>query len=434
MGNHFDRSSSNDVRIEQVVLSAGLSGFYFDDQKAIKAGAEHDGFTYRGEPLTRGFRAVRQAGESVSVQLLLSDGQVAYGDCAAVQYSGVDGRDPVFIARDFIPLMERLVAPRLTGLPAATFRANAELADNLEGMDGKRLHTAIRYGVTQALLDAAARARRMTMAEVIAAEYPGAYLPTEPVPIFGQTGDDRYLNADKLIIKRAGVLPHALINNVAEKLGPRGEILADYVRWLTRRIREIGGEDYRPTIHLDVYGTLGLAFDNDLDRIVAYLAQLEQLAQPYQLRIEGPVDAGGKQAQMDLLADLCRRLHDEGVKVEIVADEWCNTYEDVVDFTAAGAGDMVQIKTPDLGGINNSIEAVLYCKSHGMGAYLGGTCNETERSAQVCVHVALATRPVQMLAKPGMGVDEGFAIVHNEMQRTIALVRARRKTHLTKGR
>jgi methylaspartate ammonia-lyase len=120
--------------------------------------------------------------------------------------------------------------------------------------------------------------------------------------------------------------------------------------------------------------------------------------------------------------------------VELVADEWCNTYEDVVDFTAAGAGDMVQIKTPDLGGINNSIEAVLYCKTHGMGAYLGGTCNETERSSQVCVHVALATRPVQILAKPGMGVDEAFEIMYNEMQRTIALVRARRGLQPAKGR
>lgn len=424
----------SEVSIERVILSAGLSGFYFDDQKAIKAGAEHDGFAYRGEPLTPGFRAVRQAGESVSVQLLLSDGQVAYGDCAAVQYSGVDGRDPVFVARDFLPLMRELVVPQLTGLPATAFRANAEALDQLIIPPGGQLHTAIRYGVTQALLDAAARARRITMAEVIAADYRGAYLPTEAVAIFGQTGDDRYLNADKLIIKRADVLPHALINNVATKLGGRGELLAEYVTWLTGRIRELGGGDYYPSLHLDVYGTLGLAFDNDPDRIVAYLAELERLAEPYPLRIEGPVDAGGKQAQIDLLAELCRRLHQQGIKVELVADEWCNTYEDVVDFAAAGAGDMVQIKTPDLGGINNSIEAVLYCKTHGMGAYLGGTCNETERSAQVCVHVALATRPVQMLAKPGMGVDEAFAIVYNEMHRTIALVRAKLGMHPAKGR
>jgi methylaspartate ammonia-lyase len=155
------------------------------------------------------------------------------------------------------------------------------------------------------------------------------------------------------------------------------------------------------------------------------IAELEKVAKPFPLRIEGPVDLGTKQAQIDALAELCRRLRAAGVNVQIVADEWCNTYQDVIDFTEARAGDMVQIKTPDLGGINNSIEAVLYCRAHGMGAYLGGTCNETERSAQVCIHVALATRPIQILAKPGMGVDEAFEVVYNEMQRTIALVRAR---------
>ena len=51
----------------------------------------------------------------------------------------------------------------------------------------------------------------------------------------------------------------------------------------------------------------------------------------------------------------------------------------------------------------------------------GGTCNETDRSAQVCVHVALATEPAQMLAKPGMGMDEGYMIVYNEQNRILAL-------------
>jgi methylaspartate ammonia-lyase len=56
-----------------------------------------------------------------------------------------------------------------------------------------------------------------------------------------------------------------------------------------------------------------------------------------------------------------------------------------------------------------------------MGAYLGGTCNETDRSGQICAHIAMATSPVQMLAKPGMGTDEGYMIVHNEMRRILAL-------------
>ena len=33
----------------------------------------------------------------------------------------------------------------------------------------------------------------------------------------------------------------------------------------------------------------------------------------------------------------------------------------------------------------------------------------------------MATQPVQMLAKPGMGTDEAFMIAHNEMKRILAL-------------
>ena len=94
-------------------------------------------------------------------------------------------------------------------------------------------------------------------------------------------------------------------------------------------------------------------------------------------------------------------------------------------FADAKAGHMVQIKTPDLGGVNNTIEAVLYCKEKGIGAYQGGTCNETDRSAQVCVQCAMATQPDQILAKPGMGVDEGFMIVYNEMNRILAMRKAK---------
>ena len=111
--------------------------------------------------------------------------------------------------------------------------------------------------------------------------------------------------------------------------------------------------------------------------------------------------------------------------MKIVADEWCNPYQDIVDFTDAASCHMVQIKTPDLGSIHNIVDAVLYCNSHSMEAYQGGTCNETDVSARTCVHVALAARPMRMLVKPGMGFDEGLDIVFNEMNRTIALLQAK---------
>ena len=66
------------MKIVDVILSKGLSGFYFDDQRAIRSGnAREDGFAYLGEPVTPGFTNIRQAGESVSVQLVLDDGQIA---------------------------------------------------------------------------------------------------------------------------------------------------------------------------------------------------------------------------------------------------------------------------------------------------------------------------------------------------------------------
>ena len=133
-----------------------------------------------------------------------------------------------------------------------------------------------------------------------------------------------------------------------------------------------------------------------------------------------------REKQMLALMELTKRLREENIKVEIVADEWCNTYEDIVYFADNNAGDMLQVKTPDLGGINNTIEALLYCRE-GLGAYCGGTCNETNRSAEICTNIAMACGAAQVLAKPGMGVDEGFMIVNNEMNRVIALVNRRSK-------
>ncbi|MBP2636334.1 MAG: Methylaspartate ammonia-lyase [Firmicutes bacterium] len=414
------------MKILDVVCSKGRTGFYFDDQRAIKAGAGHDGFTYIGQPITEGFKAVRQAGEAVSVMIILEDGQIAYGDCAAVQYSGAGGRDPLFLAEDFIPVIEKMIKPRLVGRELNSFKQLAEEIDNLNDQNGKRIHTALRYGVTQAILDAVAKGKKQLMCEVIADEY-NTKVSDKEIAIFTQSGDDRYNNVDKMIIKHAEVLPHGLINNVKEKLGQNGELLLEYVGWLRDRVAKLKTTaDYAPVLHIDVYGTIGLAFNNDVDRMVEYFRQLEKAAAPLKLRIEGPVDVEEREKQIEVLAEITSRLHKENIKVEIVADEWCNTFEDIKDFADKGAGDMLQIKTPDLGGINNIIEAVLYCKKKGVGAYQGGTCNETNRSAEVCVHVAMATQPVQMLAKPGMGVDEGYMIVFNEMQRILAVRKARK--------
>ena len=39
------------MKIVDLICSPGRTGFYFDDQRAIKSGAKSDGFTYVGDTL-----------------------------------------------------------------------------------------------------------------------------------------------------------------------------------------------------------------------------------------------------------------------------------------------------------------------------------------------------------------------------------------------
>ncbi len=413
--------------IADVICVPVRSGFFSDDQAAIRADSRHDGFRYLTAPRTRGYHQVRMAGQAVSVLLVLNDGQVAHGDCAAVQYSGAGGRDVVLTAERMAALVLTHVRPRLLGRELSDFRSLATEVDQLR-VAGQPLNTAVRYGVTQAVLDAVAKMQHLTMAEVVRDEYStGSQL--SPVPVFAQSGDDRYTNVDKMILKRVEVLPHGLINNVDSKFGREGELFAEYLAWVRKRITDLSpNEDYHPILHFDLYGTVGQAFGGDISRVASYLARLAEVATPFALRIEQPVDAGSRDRQVDALVALRRELTRLGSNVQIAVDEWCNTLEDIVVFAEAQAADMIHVKTPDLGGVNNTIDALLLVKEHHLLAYCGGTSNETDRSAQVCAHVAMACEADQVLARPGMGVDEGLMIVANEMARAAALVAARQST------
>jgi methylaspartate ammonia-lyase len=411
------------MKVREVVYSIGQSGYLHRDLMAIKAGARADGFLFHGTPVLPGYKSIVEPGTTISVMLVLDDEQVAFGDCADVILAGAAGRDRVFKADEHIGLLEGELRNRLTGLDVGTFRANAETFDRLQ-FDGKPMHMALRYGITQALLHATALARHETMAEVIAREYESTISET-PIAILASGHRDDPLQLDRTILKRPELLPHASFTTV-EHIGRSGEKLHAFADTVATRLRQIGGDDYRPQIHLDVYGTLGELFGNDTDRIARYLATLVETTKPYGFIIESPIIAKTQGEQIELFRKLRETLRRNGTRIGVIADEWCNTLEDVRLFTDEKAADYLQIKTPDLGGINNTIEAVLYCKRHGMGAALGGTANETDQSARICTHIGLACRPDFMLSKPGLGVDEALMIQRNEIHRTLALLKAKR--------
>jgi methylaspartate ammonia-lyase len=411
------------MRVRSVICAIGRSGYLHRDLRAIKSGAKQDGFVFHGAPLSPGFRKIVEPASVISLMLELEDGQIAFGDCADVILAGIAGRDEAFRAEDHVDYLRREIAPALVGLDITRFRDSAVKFDRYQ-RGGERLHTAVRYGITQALLHATALALRRTMAEIIAAEY-GSTISKAPIPILASGHKDDPLQLDRCILKRVELLPHASFTIVKEHVGMRGEKLLDFARQVATRIAAIGDADYAPRIHLDVYGTLGELFAMRMDPLAEYLGRLMQAAQPYALLVESPVIANSQEEQIANLKRLRGLLTGKGIAVQIIADEWCNTLEDIKLFADVSASDYVQIKTPDLGGINNSIEAVLYCRAKQMGSSLGGTANETDHSARITTHIGLACSPDFMLSKPGLGVDEALMIQSNEMARTLAIIAAR---------
>ena len=411
------------MKVKKVICSKALTGFYMDDKQAIKAGAKSDGFVYKGEPVTPGFKSIRQPGVAVSVMFVLEDGKIVYGDCAVAQYAASGGREVPNTADALIKVIEKHVVPYFEGMDIKEFKSTAEKFDR-EKFDGYQLPASIRYGVTQAILEAVAYEQKLTMCEVVLNEY-GLKADLTPVRINAQSGDERYTNVDKMILKKVGMMPHGLINNVEEKLGRDGQKFLDWVKWVKNRITEIGDADYMPVMRYDVYGCMGYAFNDDLDKVFDYLLKVAEACEPYEIFIEMPIDLKSNAKQLEGMKYLRKRLDEAGCRLKLIIDEYANTYEEIVEWVDAKGADMVQVKTIDLGGINNIIEAVLYCKKNGVLAYQGGTCNETDKSALVCANLAVATKPFAMAGKPGMGVDEGVMIVSNEQDRLLAILKAK---------
>jgi methylaspartate ammonia-lyase len=167
-------------------------------------------------------------------------------------------------------------------------------------------------------------------------------------------------------------------------------------------------------------------FKGNIEAIAFYLGRLEAAVRPHELLLESFVIAESREAQIEAFRALRSSLARRGSQVKIIVDEWCNTLDDIKVFADAAATDYAQIKTPDLGGINNAIEAVLYARQKGMGCCLGGSGNETDQSARITAQVGLACQPDFLLSKPGFGGDEALMIQTNEMVRTLALIDASR--------
>jgi methylaspartate ammonia-lyase len=404
----------SDSKILDIKAVKGQGAYYYEDVTTLQKRSVKESDRWRAKAETPGFTYVREVADVVSVGIKTQEGIWCWGDCVGVSYSGKSGREGAFRSGNGLQEIEKIVRPFLLNKRLTTYR---EVMNEVKLLS---LHPAVHYGISQALLKAVALNHREEMWQTLQREW-GIAESVKEVPIQGSSGNNRVVNADKMIINRLAGLPHGQIDDIETQLGFKGEVLLDYVSWLTRRISELGASDYLPVVHLDVHGAIGKIFDNEPKKICEYLQSLEKAAGHYRVRVESVALGRSREETIQLLVAIKHEIQSCGLKIALVADEWANTREDIIEFARQKAVDMVHIKMPDLGGIEETVEAVLALKKQNVETLLGGSCVETDLSARVSVHVALAIQPTAMLAKPGMGIDEAIQIMRNEMNRALLL-------------
>ncbi|MBI81848.1 MAG: methylaspartate ammonia-lyase [Planctomycetaceae bacterium] len=410
------------MRIEKAIVIPARGGYYNEDLDAIRAGAQRDGYFYNEKPRAPGFTSIRQPSEAFSMVLLLDSGAIAVGDGMSVEYSAAGGRQGRFQIAEQLPFLQS-VCDTLEGQAIGSFQ---QMTTALQSqVFDERLHSnAAFYGASQALLQAVSLESGRSPVEILA-EHLGVDPAERMIPMNVQCGEARQSGVDKAILKGADVLPHGLINEL-DLLGRDGQRLREYITWIVERIQKYGRDDYHPELHIDVYGMIGVIFEHDVDRMADYITGLGQCAKPYRLCLEAPVLMQTRAAQIELFGRLRQGLSERESGVLIIVDEWANDLEDIRAFVAAGATDMINVKSPDLGSIDNAGRAILDCWAGEVRPILGGSCTDTDVSARTMAQLALAAQPAWVLARPGMGVDEGLQIVHNEMARALAVMAARR--------
>ncbi len=288
----------------------------------------------------------------------------------------------------------------------------------------RSLPSAVRYGVSQALLQAVAWTHRLTMAEIIAEEW-SLPSPVVPVPVQAACVPGRHQLAERMIATRPAALGYVLAEDVREQMEDEGSALVRDVQWLTSCLTDLWDTGYRPTIYVGLGGSLGRLYEGNLGRVLGYLQRLESAARPYALRVEDPVIMESRGAQIERMRTLREYVRFRDMRVTLVAAAWATSVDAVQAFTDAEAADAIRVELGTLGGIHTTVDASLACKANGMGVLLAAGPAATDLGAHAAAHIALAVQPDVLLIDGSLGMERAVGTVRGEMARSLALIEAR---------
>jgi methylaspartate ammonia-lyase len=397
--------------ISRIFFSIGLGSYYREEIGYLQSHPTEvlDRYLRPGQKQTR----LREPSEVVSIGAQLPGRGVFWGDSVGVAFSGKSGRQEALPAAAALSQFRDSIQTLLVGKLPNSYRSLWQTLDP----NARQLPLSIQYGLSQLCVALVAAQHERSMAEVWCQEFQ-LPRPTQLPSFHGSCGSDRYHGALKMMVQGLKSHPAGQGDHLPEVLGLQGEKLLEYLKWWKGQAAKFG-QSYVPCFHFDVHGLIGTIFDNKIDAVAEYLQKLETAAHPHRVRIESPLVMPTLEAQLDAYANLRVQLRRRGSKVALVVDEWANTLADIRKFLSHQAADWIHIKMPDLGPLHDSLQAVLECKQHGVGALLGGSCIETFTSSKASYHLALAVQPDLVLLKPGMGFDEALSLAHNEMHQAL---------------
>ncbi|MFQ5575507.1 MAG: hypothetical protein ACE5G8_00820 [Anaerolineae bacterium] len=290
------------------------------------------------------------------------------------------------------------------------------------------LHPGLRYGVSQALLAAAASLRGITPAEVIAAEY-GLPLPDAPLPILaayhGEWPDVAAVMPVGEIVAWGYTISAA---NFKAELGDECRLLQRNVRRLKEQLTRLTPAGYAPAIHLNLRGGLGRLYRNDPGKMLGALFGLERAAAPYRLQIADPVVTATLKSQIDLFNQLKEYARLRKLTLQLAAESGVTSADTAQAVLEAGAAELIRLNPPWMGSLHRAIEGVLACRERGGTVLLGSDRAFGGRAIRTACQVALATRPAAVIVEAAAGGDgEGVAAAQREMRRALAWIGARQE-------
>jgi methylaspartate ammonia-lyase len=405
-------TSRKSQRVVEVITYRGLGGYYFEDLEHVRAHRTPVSERYHTATTHQRFPYVRTPAPVIGVGLKIEDGRIFFGDSVAVSFSGKSGRAIAGSQEDLESWFKNDFSSWIKTQEISSW---IDLERNFINKF-PATPAFVRYAVSQALVGASSAIHNQPPAVLMAREL-GRPLAKSPIPSHGSSGADFGATVDRMLARRIPFLPQGQFEDLDAQIGSNGKQLVVWIREFVNRAKRF---NYQPTLTLDFHGALGVLCENDSRKVAQLIATLCDAAKPLNLHVESPIVGLDLADHATKLARLRQDLAMLGTKVAIIADEWANENSDIAHLITSRSVDGIHIKCPDTGTLSECAVAIDACRSQGIFVILGGSCTETDISARLSAHLAMATQPDALLIKPGMGFDEAYAMLTNEMARILA--------------